>query len=94
MLESEDVLDKIRAEIEALPKTYPFINHIDAYVKEDDVKRIIDKHKAENEVKKMKYKRSKTDSVLYCPYCGRTFRMTTERYLHHTGRVTMAPDMR
>ena len=28
----------------------------------------------------MKYKRSKTDSVLYCPYCGRTFRMTTERY--------------
>ena len=43
-----DVLDKIRAEIEALPKTYPFINHIDTYVKEDDVKRIIDKYKAES----------------------------------------------
>lgn len=43
----EDVLDKIRVEIEALPKTYPFINHIDTYVKEDDVKRIIDKYKAE-----------------------------------------------
>lgn len=45
----EPVLDKIRAEIEALPKTYPFINHIDTYVKEDDVKRIIDKYKAESE---------------------------------------------
>lgn len=27
-----DVLDKIRAEIEALPKTYPFTNHIDPYI--------------------------------------------------------------
>lgn len=27
-----------------------------------------------------RYLRSKTDSVLYCPYCGRTFRMTYERY--------------
>lgn len=44
-----DLFDKIRAEIEALPKTYPFINHIDTYVKEDDVKRIIDKYK-ESEV--------------------------------------------
>lgn len=44
--ESRMVLDKIRAEIEALPKTYPFINHIDMYVKEDDVKKIIDKYKA------------------------------------------------
>ncbi len=42
-------LDKIRAEIEALPKTYPFVNHIDMYVKEDDVKKIIDKYKAESE---------------------------------------------
>lgn len=40
-----DVLGKIRAEIEALPKTYPFINHIDSYVKEDDVKKIIDKYR-------------------------------------------------
>ena len=39
-----DVLDKIRAEIEALPKTYPFVNHIDAYVKEEDVRRIINKY--------------------------------------------------
>ena len=44
-----EVLDKIRAEIEALPKTYPFTNHIDTYVKEDDVKRIIDKYRAESE---------------------------------------------
>lgn len=43
-----DVLEKIRAEIEALPKTYPFINHFDTYVKEDDVKKIIDKYR-ENE---------------------------------------------
>lgn len=27
-----------------------------------------------------KYKRSKTDSVLYCPFCGHGFRMTMERY--------------
>ena len=48
-LEQEPVLDKIRAEIEALPKTYPFVNHIDTYIKEDDVRRIIDKYKAESE---------------------------------------------
>ena len=43
----KEVLDKIRAEIEALPKTYPFVNHYDMYVKEDDVKKIIDKYIAE-----------------------------------------------
>lgn len=52
-LEEESVLDKalnrIKAEIEALPKTYPFVNHIDMYVKEDDVRRIIDKYKAGEE---------------------------------------------
>lgn len=48
--EQQPMLDKIRAEIEALPKTYPFINHIDTYVKEDDVKKIIDKYReGENE---------------------------------------------
>lgn len=45
----EPILNKIKAEIEALPKTYPFINHFDTYVKEDDVRRIIDKYKAEME---------------------------------------------
>jgi hypothetical protein len=45
------VLDTVRKEVEALPKTYPFVNHIDMYVKEDDVRRIIDKHKAESEDK-------------------------------------------
>ena len=44
-----DILDKIRAEIEALPKTYPFTDHIGTYVKEDDVRKIIDKYKAEME---------------------------------------------
>ena len=44
-----EVLDKIRAEIEALPKTYPFVNHFDMYVKEDDVKEIIDKYRVEKE---------------------------------------------
>ena len=48
-LEQEPILDKIRAEIEALPKTYPFVNHIDTYVKEDDVMKIIDKYRAESE---------------------------------------------
>ena len=47
VLEQESLLDKLRAEIEALLKTYPFINHIDTYVKEDDVKKIIDKYKIE-----------------------------------------------
>ena len=28
----------------------------------------------------MNYKRTKIDSVLYCPYCGHGFRMTDERY--------------
>ena len=27
-----------------------------------------------------RYKRSKTDSALYCPYCGRGFNMSYERY--------------
>ena len=40
-----DVLDKIKVEIGVLPKTYPFVNHIDTYVKEDDVKKIINKYK-------------------------------------------------
>jgi hypothetical protein len=42
-----DVLDKIRAEIADMPKLYPFVDHIDTYVKEDDVLAIIDKYKAE-----------------------------------------------
>lgn len=50
-LEQKSVLDKIKAEIEALPKTYPFVDHIDMYVKEDDVRKIIDKYKAESEDK-------------------------------------------
>lgn len=28
----------------------------------------------------MTYKRSKTDSVLYCPFCGHGFRMNMQRY--------------
>jgi hypothetical protein len=49
-LEQKDsILDKIKAEIEALPKTYPFVNHIDMYVKVSDVTKIIDKYKAESE---------------------------------------------
>jgi seryl-tRNA synthetase len=47
--DKKHILNKIKAEIESLPKTYPFINHFDTYVKEDDVKRIIDKYKAESE---------------------------------------------
>lgn len=43
-------LDDVKAEIVALPKTYPFINHIDSYVKEDDVLQILDNiGKAESE---------------------------------------------
>lgn len=46
---ADDVLNKIRSEIEELPKTYPFVNHYDMYVKEDDVKKIIDKYRKEIE---------------------------------------------
>lgn len=45
----ESVLDKVRAEIEALPKTYPFVNHFDMYVKVSDVEKIIDKYREETE---------------------------------------------
>jgi len=48
----QKMLDKIRAEIEALPKTYPFVNHIDAYVKEDDVLRIIYKYAESEKMRK------------------------------------------
>lgn len=50
-LEQDSILGKIKAEIEALPKTYPFVDHIDMYVKVSDVKRIIDKYKAGSEDK-------------------------------------------
>lgn len=47
-------LDDVKAEIVALSKTYPFINHIDTYVKEDDVLQILDNiGKAESEALKM-----------------------------------------
>jgi hypothetical protein len=48
-LEQDSILDKIKAEIEALPKTYPFVNHIDMYVKVSDVTKIIEKYKVESE---------------------------------------------
>lgn len=40
----DDVLDKIRNEIDTLLKVYPFIDHYNMYVKLDDVKKIIDKY--------------------------------------------------
>ena len=46
-LEQDSIFDKIKAEIEALPKTYPFVNHFDMYVKVSDVTKIIDKYKAD-----------------------------------------------
>lgn len=45
--EIDKILGKITAEIQTLPKTYPFVNHIDMYVKEKDVLRIISKYKVE-----------------------------------------------
>lgn len=47
--DKDSALSEIKTKIEALPKTYPFTNHKDTYVKEDDVRRIIDKYK-ESEV--------------------------------------------
>lgn len=43
-----ELLDKIKEEIKSIsPKTYPFLNSTDRYVKEDDVLQIIDKYKLE-----------------------------------------------
>ena len=39
-----DVLQEIRQEITNLVKTYPFIDHKDTYVKEDEVLEIINKY--------------------------------------------------
>lgn len=50
IIESQDVLDEVKADIEALPKTYPFAYHCGTYVKEDDVRKIIDKHKAKGNI--------------------------------------------
>jgi acyl-[acyl carrier protein]--UDP-N-acetylglucosamine O-acyltransferase len=46
--ERDELLDKIRAEIEAHPKTYPFVNHINAYIKASDCLKIIDKYKEDS----------------------------------------------
>ena len=36
------VIEKIKAEIEALPEVYPFYNHIDSYVNTREVLKLID----------------------------------------------------
>ena len=48
-LQEESVLDKIRDKIEAHPKTYPFVNHFDAYIKASDCLQIIDNYRTESE---------------------------------------------
>ena len=49
-LEHDNILNKIITEIKSIsPKTYPFLNSTDQYVKEDDVLHIIDKYIAESE---------------------------------------------
>ena len=40
-----DVLQEIQQKITNLVKTYPFIDHKDTYVKEDEVLEIIDKYR-------------------------------------------------
>ena len=45
-----EVLQEIRQKISNLVKTYPFINHMNAYVKEKEVLEIIDKYRVESEV--------------------------------------------
>ena len=43
-LEQMSNIEDIKSEIQALPKTYPFVNHIDTYVKDADVIKIIERH--------------------------------------------------
>ena len=38
------VIEDIRAEIQNMPKTYPHTDHIDDYVKTNDVLAVIDRH--------------------------------------------------
>lgn len=49
-LEQGDVLQEIRQEITNLVKAYPFIDHMDSYVKETEVLEIIDRYRVESEV--------------------------------------------
>ena len=49
-IEALQKFDKIKAEIEALFKWYPFTKD-GAYIRKDDVKKIINKYKAESEDK-------------------------------------------
>ena len=44
-VEFSDVLQEIRQKITNLVKTYPFIDHMDAYVKEEEVLEVIDKYR-------------------------------------------------
>lgn len=44
LLEQEDTLGKIKAEIDELPRTYPYVNHFDSYVKLEDLNKIFDKY--------------------------------------------------
>ena len=37
-------IEKIKEDINAMPKTYPFIDHIDTYVQDKEVIEIIDKN--------------------------------------------------
>ena len=39
-----DVLQEIQQEVANLVKTYPFVDHMDAYIKEDEVLEIIDRY--------------------------------------------------
>lgn len=47
LIKNGTTLDTLRAEIADMPKLYPFIDHIDTYVKEDDVLALIDKYRNE-----------------------------------------------
>ena len=40
----DKAIEDIKSDIQALPKTYPFVNHIDTYVKDADVIKIIERH--------------------------------------------------
>ena len=56
-------LERIRSGIQNLVKTYPFVDHSDAYVKEDEVLRIIDKYAEDEEYYRGKF-------MAYLDGCG------------------------
>lgn len=86
-------LEKIRAEIRQLTKTYPFVDHKDTYVKEEDVIDIIDKY-AEQECEDAV---SREDAIKaeceVCDICGNTRYTKCQYFMQGCNEVKCLRDL-